>query len=198
MKAVSIKRKGGEGIDFYDDDGEEIEKVTVKKSKAKSVEPKKADAVFGLSRKEEDDIIAQALSILERRISKEGVAFTSMNDVKAYFATQMSLYEYEVFSVMFLNRHNCLIAYEEMFRGCVASAAVSPRQVVKRALELNASSIVISHNHPSGRIEPSDDDVVLTRKIISACRVLNIRVVDHIIVGATKTLSFLEKGLLKN
>lgn len=103
---------------------------------------------------------------------------------------------HEVFAVMFLDVQLRLLSYEEMFRGTVTQTAVYPREIAKRALELNAVTVVLAHNHPSGSLEPSRQDEHLTGQIKDALAVLEIRVLDHLIVGSNGHLSFRERGLL--
>jgi DNA repair protein RadC len=97
---------------------------------------------------------------------------------------------------MFLDAKHRLIAGEEMFRGTVNQTAVYPREVAKRALFHNAAAVIVSHNHPSGSLEPSNSDMLLTKGIQEALSTLDILLLDHIIVGEMRTLSFTEKGLL--
>ena len=102
----------------------------------------------------------------------------------------------EVFVVMFLNAQNQLIQAEDMFYGTLDGAAVYPREVVRRALELNAASVVLGHNHPSGTAEPSSADRRITDRLKDSLALMDIRVLDHIIVAGTESYSFAEAGLL--
>ena len=104
--------------------------------------------------------------------------------------------EYEAFVVLFLNSQHRLIAAETMFKGTVNQTAVYPREVLKRALQLNAAAVIISHNHPSGHPEPSDPDLSLTRTLQVALGLVDIRVLDHIIVAGNQQYSFSQHGLL--
>ncbi len=103
---------------------------------------------------------------------------------------------HEEFHVLFLNNKLELLADERQQRGTVDHTPVYPREVVKRALELGAASIILVHNHPSGDVNPSKADIDITRQIVEAARALNIEVHDHVIVGAKKHFSFKSKGLM--
>ncbi|QQA42891.1 RadC family protein [Pelagovum pacificum] len=113
-----------------------------------------------------------------------------------YCHTVMSHREAEHFRILFLDRKNTLIADEEQARGTVDHVPVYPREVVKRALELNASALILVHNHPSGDPTPSDADVEMTGMIERAASTLGITLHDHIIVGKSRELSFRSEGLL--
>lgn len=102
----------------------------------------------------------------------------------------------EVFAVMFLDSQHQLLAFEEMFTGTIDSAAVYPREVVKRALIINASAVILAHNHPSGHCAPSAADKRITQKLIEALQLVDVRVLDHIIVGRNAPFSFCEEGLI--
>ena len=120
--------------------------------------------------------------------------FTSREVAHYYFAPN-SL-EHEVFAVLFLDTQHRLIEYSELFRGTIDSASVYPREVLKEALRLNAAAVIVSHNHPSGNPEPSAADKSLTKRLREALAMVDVRVLDHIIVGGTETTSFAEQGLL--
>jgi DNA repair protein RadC len=108
----------------------------------------------------------------------------------------LSKLEYEVFQVIYLDTQHRVISSEEAFRGTVNQTAVYPREIVKRALQLNAAALVVSHNHPSGELEPSNSDHLLTKHLKEALQTVDVRLLDHIIVAANKTLSFSERGLI--
>ncbi len=127
---------------------------------------------------------------------QRGTSFTSPAAVKEYLFAKLSGFEHEVFAVLFMDTQHRLIEYREMFHGTIDSAEVHPREVVKEALRLNAAALVISHNHPSGNPEPSAADRVLTKRLREALSMVDVRVLDHIIVGGTKTTSFAERGLI--
>ena len=104
--------------------------------------------------------------------------------------------EHEVFAVLFLDVQNRLLAMEELFRGTLTQTSVYPREVAMRALHHQASAVVLAHNHPSGTVQPSRADEALTQTLKSALALLDVRVLDHIIVGPGQALSMAEKGLL--
>lgn len=143
----------------------------------------------------DDATIAQALAILAQRI-KIRTVFASPSDIKAYLQLTMAVLEYETFMVLFLDSQHGLIAAEQMFRGTLNQTSVYPREVVKRALALNAGSVVFSHNHPSGNCTPSRADEAITQTLKAALALVDVRVLDHIIVSASNALSMAELGLM--
>jgi len=98
--------------------------------------------------------------------------------------------------VLFLDAQHHLIRLEEMFRGTLTQTSVYPREVVKRSLELHASAVILAHNHPSNVAEPSRADEALTQTLANALRLVDVRVLDHLVVGKTEVVSFAERGLL--
>lgn len=132
-----------------------------------------------------DDIIKQALQILEQRMkyASTDVQVTSTNDARDYARLKLAEYQQEVFSVMFLDNQHYLISYEEMFFGTINEADVYPREIIRRILEHNSAAVIIMHNHPSGDSRPSDADIRITRKLRDALGLFDIRMLDHLIVG---------------
>lgn len=124
------------------------------------------------------------------------VELDSSTHVKDYLSAQLSLSEHEVFAVLFLDSQHRLIAFEKLFHGSISSASVHPREVVKRALYFNAAAVILAHNHPSGVAEPSESDKVITTKLAAALGLMDIRVLDHIVVGRGTTVSLAERGLM--
>ena len=114
----------------------------------------------------------------------------------SYLGARMQDLEREVFACLFLDSRNRVIRYEELFFGTIDSAHVHPREVVKRALELNAAAVILAHNHPSGETRPSRADHEITQQLQQTLALVDIRVLDHIIVGRGKTTSFANDGLL--
>ena len=145
---------------------------------------------------EENKIIEQALSILEARTIKSGDYLNNPQDVKNYLTLKLAEVEQEVFVAVFMNVKNQVLEYNEMFRGTLAGSAVHPREVVKRALKINAGAVIFAHNHPSGVAEPSHADMQITRELKNILAVVDVLVLDHFIVGGTKIISFTERGLL--
>jgi len=101
-----------------------------------------------------------------------------------------------VFAVLFLDTQHRLIAFEEMFRGTLSQTSVYPREVIQRALALNAGAVLLAHNHPSGVAEPSRADEFLTQQLQSALALVDVRVLDHLVVAREGITSFAERGLL--
>ena len=148
--------------------------------------------------KTEEEVIRAALNILEQRLEylDPDAKMDSPNVVKPYLALELMGLEHEVFGCLWLNNRHNLIQNSIMFRGTIDSAAVYPREVVKEALALNAAAVIIYHNHPSGDPEPSTADHRITERLKTALGTVEIRVIDHIVVGGSKTVSFAEKGLI--
>ena len=142
-----------------------------------------------------DQIIEAARQVIDQKMQR-GVSFTSPTLVKEYLVAKLSGFEHEVFAVLFLDTQHRLIEYSEMFRGTIDSASVYPREVVKEALRLNSAAVIISHNHPSGNLEPSSADKALTARLKEALALVDVRTLDHIIVAGADTTSFAERGLL--
>lgn len=144
----------------------------------------------------QENLIRDALDIIEGRLKGEDKKMTSSQDTKNFLLLKMSGLEREHFKVLFLNAQHELIADETLFKGTIDSAAIYPREVAKAALNHNAAAVILAHNHPSGTPEPSSQDISITHKLCDALDLLDIRVLDHIVVGATDTVSFAERGIL--
>jgi DNA repair protein RadC len=149
------------------------------------------------------DAVVQELKIVEasaQRLMRAKVMnqpiLTSWDALVDYCHTTMSHRETEQFRILFLDRKNVLIADEEQARGTVDHVPVYPREVVKRALELNASALILVHNHPSGDPTPSNADITMTAQIQDAAQVLGITLHDHLIIGKSRELSFRAQGYL--
>jgi len=138
--------------------------------------------------------LEQAAKILEKIAKYEAVAFTCSKKTKEYFHHRLVGKENEVFSVAFLDSQHRLIEVKDLFHGTVDAASVYPRVVVKEAMEVNAAAIIVSHNHPSGIAEPSKADVKITERLRDALSLMDIRLLDHIVVGQ-QTVSMSERGL---
>ena len=147
----------------------------------------------------DDTIIAEALSILERRLSDSKSrtnVFTSPGSVVHYLNLSLSDRPQEVFTVLFLDNRHKLIKAEEMFYGTIDGASVHPREVLRRALELRSAAVIFAHNHPSGEATPSQADFRITQKLKDALAMIDVRVLDHFIVGNGQPYSFAEHGTL--
>jgi DNA repair protein RadC len=122
--------------------------------------------------------------------------FNTPQAVRDYLQLQLGGLHHEVFAVLFLDSQHRLIALEEMFRGTLTQTSVYPREVVKHALTLNASSVVLAHNHPSGTAQPSRADEALTHTLKAALALVDVRVLDHFVVTASQAVSMAELGLV--
>ena len=121
---------------------------------------------------------------------------TNPIQTRDYLMARLRAHEHEVFACLFLDNRHRIIQFDEMFRGTIDGAHVYPREVVKRALFHNAAAVIFAHNHPSGVAEPSRADQALTRRLQDALALVDIRVLDHIVIGNGETVSFAEAGLL--
>ena len=145
---------------------------------------------------------AELLAVLElaRRAMaqqlRERAVFADPATIKHYLQLHLAVRAYEVFAVVFLDAQNRLLALEEMFRGTLTQTSVYPREVVVRALHHQASAVVLAHNHPSGAVQPSRADEALTQTLKAALALVDVRVLDHIIVGPGQALSMAETGCL--
>lgn len=143
--------------------------------------------------------VAAIVELARRSLAEELAAkpvFDAPAKVKDYVRLQLGDHPHEVFAVMFLDAQNRLLGLEEMFRGTLTQASVYPREVVKRALDLHAGAVILAHNHPSGAAEPSRADEYLTQTLKSALALIDVRVLDHLVVGRADVVSFAERGLL--
>jgi DNA repair protein RadC len=117
-------------------------------------------------------------------------------ETRRYLTARLRDYPYEVFACLFLDTRHRIIRYEELFRGTIDGASVHPREVVRQALLHNAAAVIFAHNHPSGIAEPSDADQRITRRLKDALALVDIRVLDHVIIGDQTATSFAQRGLL--
>jgi DNA repair protein RadC len=143
--------------------------------------------------------IAAVIELARRALAQELAqrpVFERPEQVKSYLKLQLGGRNFEVFAVMFLDSQHRLLKLEEMFRGTLTQTSVYPREVVKRALDLHAGAVVLAHNHPSGAAEPSRADEFLTQTLKTALALIDVRVLDHLIVGHGEVVSFAERGLL--
>lgn len=137
---------------------------------------------------------------LARRFAEEEVrlAETLCGAEEAYRFLKPRLRDlpHEVFAVIFLNQKHGVLAYRELFRGTISASTVHPREVVKEVLKENAAAVILAHNHPSGHVSPSPDDLRLTEDLRALLKHLDVRVLDHLIVGGNGYFSFAREGLL--
>ena len=143
----------------------------------------------------DDEILAQAKKIIDRRLKRQSKAVARPECFKDMLRTRLAGQEREIVLVVFLDMRHRIIDIEEMFYGSVSSCGVSVRVILVEALKRNAAALVLVPNHPSGLSDPSEADVDLTQRVRSACGLLEIKLLDHVIVGETVT-SLAEQGLL--
>ena len=126
---------------------------------------------------------------------QRGDALCSPNDTRHYLAAELRSCPHEVFACLFLDNRNRVLTFEKLFYGTIDGASVYPREVVRRAIDINAAAVIFAHNHPSGVAEPSEADKQITQKLKEALALIDVRVLDHMIVG-DEVVSFAERGLL--
>ena len=144
-------------------------------------------------------LLQAAIELARRHVLSqvsERDVLSSPGEVRQYLSLHLSDLEHEVFAALFLDNRHRVIEYTELFRGTIDSAAVYPREVVKHCLSRNAAAVIFAHNHPSGVAEPSDTDVRLTRKLTDALALIDVRVLDHLVIGRGVQTSLAERGLM--
>jgi DNA repair protein RadC len=151
---------------------------------------------YDIATADQDETIRQAMDILTSRMVAKGSVMSNPEDVKQYLCLRFAGLEHEIFSCIFLDTRHALIQPVDMFRGTIDGASVHPREVAKEALKWNASAVILAHNHPSGEPEPSRADISLTKRLTEALALLDIRVLDHFVIGGIDTVSFAERGLI--
>ena len=154
--------------------------------------------VKGLGPAKRAEIVA-VLELARRAMAQrlqERTVFDSPGAVKHYLQLHLATRPHEVFCVLFLDVQNRLLEMEELFRGTLSQTSVYTREVVKRALHHGAAAVVLAHNHPSGYVQPSRADEALTQTLKAALALVDVRVLDHIIIGQGETLSMAERGLV--
>ncbi len=142
----------------------------------------------------------QAILEMSRRHLREtlqrGALLESPQQTRDYLTSELRDYEQEVFSCLFLDNRHRVLQFEKLFFGTINSATVHPREVVKKALKHNAAAVILSHNHPSGVAEPSQADISITKHLKEALALVDIRVLDHFIIGDGESVSLAERGLV--
>jgi DNA repair protein RadC len=141
----------------------------------------------------EEDVLYWAESIITTRFSRSN--YLTSPDLTRDFLQIILAHEHrEIFMIIFLDSQNGVLGYESLFKGTIDGAAVYPREIVKAVL--NAASVILAHNHPSGIAEPSQADQKITTRIMRALETIDVKVLDHLVVGGLSTVSFAERGLI--
>src|SRR6202011_1794596 len=140
-----------------------------------------------------------AIEISRRQLSEPlriGPSLGNPRATRDFLCAKLRDLEHEVFCCLYLDKRHRLIQYEELFRGTIDGASVHPREIVKLALQRNAAAVIIAHNHPSGVAEPSQRDELITQRVKEARGLVDIRLLDHIIIGDGASVSLAERGLV--
>ena len=154
------------------------------------------ESLSDISIQNEDWIVQQAIVLLERRVFKAGPRFERPAAVRDYLRLKLVAAPTAIFVVVFMNSMHDVLAVEPMFHGTINATSVYPRVVLQRALQLNAAAVIFAHQHPSGTTEPSNADRVLTEQLKTALALIDVRVLDHFVIGQGAPYSFAESGLL--
>jgi DNA repair protein RadC len=144
-------------------------------------------------------LLQAALELSRRQLQEDmqkGEVLASSRATRGYLRARFKSRKQEIFSCIFLNNQHHVVTIEELFNGTIDGAAVYPREVVKRCLHHNAAAVIFAHNHPSGIAEPSRADIDITRRLQAALETIDVRVLDHFVVGDPEVVSFAERGLL--
>ena len=160
--------------------------------------PETLKSIKGMGPAKRAELVA-VLELARRALAeqlKEKPLFDTPQAVRDYLQLQLGSRPHEIFAVLFMDSQHRLIVLEEMFRGTLTQTSVYPREVVVRALALNAASVVLAHNHPSGTTTPSRADEALTQTLKGALALVDVRVLDHFVVTSTQAVSMAELGLL--
>ena len=142
----------------------------------------------------DDDILHAAEGILEHKLMRSGEALTDPAASARYLKARLAAYPYEVFACLFLDNRHRVIAFEELFRGSIDGCSVHPREVIRSCIKHNAAAIIFAHNHPSGVSEPSAADRAITQRLKEALDFIDVRVLDHLVVGAGEPTSLAQRG----
>ncbi|AMV00928.1 RadC family protein [Xanthomonas citri] len=144
--------------------------------------------------------LAAAMELAQRHLMsalERGEALSDPPSVGRYFSQRLRARAYEVFAVLFLDNRHRAIAFEELFTGTIDGADIHPREVVRRALLHNAAAVIVGHNHPSGNPEPSEADRAVTKRLLDSLELVDIRLLDHFVIGDGRPVSFAERGWLE-
>lgn len=144
---------------------------------------------------DDEAVLAEADAILERRF-KRGATVSTPAASGQYLKNRLARYDYEVFGALMLDTRHRVIAFKELFRGSIDGASVHPREVVRAVIEHNAAAVIFGHNHPSGVSEPSAADRSITLRLRDALALIEVRVLDHLIVGSGTPTSMAQRGMI--
>jgi DNA repair protein RadC len=169
--------------------------------------PRKTKQAIGLTLEPDDmrradlpahdqQLVAEAIRCLEQRYLVKEDCLTSPEATRDYLKLRLAGVPYEVFAVLLLDNRHHVLRYMELFRGTIDGASVHPREVVRKVMETNAAAVIFAHNHPSGIAEPSQADLRITQRLKDALALIDVRVLDHFIVGEGRGTSLAERGLL--
>nr|WP_027079925.1 DNA repair protein RadC [Luteimonas mephitis] len=140
-----------------------------------------------------DEVLEAARTVVGQRMSR-GASFSDPKTAKDFFRDKLSGLQREVFAAAFLDSRHRLIEYAELFYGTIDGAEVHPREVVRQAIQTNCAAIIVGHNHPSGSVEPSAADRAVTARLKQVLSLVDVRLLDHIVVGGNQTMALAERG----
>lgn len=140
-----------------------------------------------------DDVLHFATSLVSERFQR-GDTMSSPDATRQYLVMHLAERRNEVFGALFLDSQHRLIGHEELFQGTIDSASVHPRILVQRCMDLNAAATILYHNHPSGVAEPSSADRILTERLAESLKLVDVKILDHLVVAGTQCVSFAERG----
>ena len=143
----------------------------------------------------EQDILAAAETLLMAKLQRQG-AISNPEDAGRFLRMRLGALLHEEFHIVWLDTRHQILACERLFTGTVDGASVHPREVVRAALAINAGAAILAHNHPSGNPEPSTADRAITQELVAALRLVGVRVLDHLVIGADHVVSMAARGLL--
>lgn len=140
-----------------------------------------------------EEILEAARAVVDERMQR-GASFSNPMTARDFFRDKLAGQEREVFAVAFLDTRHRLLKYGELFQGTIDGAEVHPREVARHAIRCNAAAVIVAHNHPSGSSEPSAADRVVTARLKQALALVDVRLLDHVVVGGLQTASLAERG----
>ena len=150
----------------------------------------------GIYRTIETETLIDAARQAAKAFFADGPSFNRPDDATAYLRAVIGHLEHEVFCAVWLNNQNAVLRFDELFRGTIAGASVYPREVVKTALAVNAAAVIFAHNHPGGDPEPGEADIRITGRLREALELVEVRTLDHIVIGTENSVSLAKRGLL--